>query len=209
MLDLGAIVQAPVASDPFKFLVAHGVLSAVDLAAVRADFPGIALPGLFPLTQLSYGAAFGALIAELRGPAFERLMEKKLGIELSCRPAMITVRGRCHNRDGRIHTDSKAKVATCLLYLNDIWDESGGRLRMLRGNDDLEDYAVEIPPDGGTLAAYLRTDSSWHGHHSHVGQRRCVMLSWMASQAALERELARHNLSAFVKTHLTPWLGPR
>lgn len=202
MLDLGAIARAPVASVPFKFLVAYGVLSAVDLAAVRADFPFIVKAGLFPLAQLSYGTAFARLIEELRSPDFQILIGKMLGIELSSRTAMITVRGQCHRRDGRIHADSKAKVATCILYLNDIWDESGGRLRMLRGRGNLNDYVAEVPPDGGTLAAYLRTDNSWHGHLPYVGQRRYVMLSWMASRAALERELGRHHLSALVKRHL-------
>lgn len=209
MLDLEAIARTQVASEPFRFLVAHGVLSAVDLAAARADFPSIAKPGLFPLSQLSYGLAFERLVEELGSRHFAQLIGEKLGIELSCRPAMITVRGQCQKKDGRIHADSKTKIATCILYLNDIWDESGGRLRMLHGRSDLESFAAEVPPDGGTLAAYLRSDNSWHGHQAYIGQRRYVMLSWMASRAALGREFGRHHLSAFVKRHLPDFRGRR
>lgn len=202
MLDLDAIAGAQVAHAPFRFFVARGVLSAVDLAAVRADFPAIAKAGLFPLSQLSYGTLFARLIEELSGPAFGQLLAKKLDVELVDRPMMITVRGLCHKRDGRIHADSKAKVATCVLYLNDIWDESGGRLRMLRSSSSLDDYAAEVSPDGGSLAAYVRSEQSWHGHQPFVGERRYVMVNWMTSKAAVNREIARHNFSALVKRRL-------
>ena len=41
----------------------------------------------------------------------------------------------------------KYKVVTLLLYCNLRWDHDGGRLRLLRGAGDLEDYVLEIPPD--------------------------------------------------------------
>ena len=64
---------------------------------------------------------------------------------------------------------------------------------------DIEDFATEIPPNGGTLASFLRTDNSWHGHEPYVGERRYVMFNWMASDAALQREIGRHVFSAKVK----------
>ncbi|MCB1549862.1 MAG: 2OG-Fe(II) oxygenase [Hyphomicrobiaceae bacterium] len=199
MLDLAAIAGAAVAPAPFPYLVAHGVLSAVDLAAVRADFPAISKAGLFPLSELNYGTTFAHLVEELNGAPFAGLMGERLGLELANRPVMVTVRGQCHKRDGSIHADSKAKVATCVLYLNDIWDESGGRLRMLRSSNDIDDYAAEVPPDGGTLVAYARTEHSWHGHKSYVGERRYIMLNWMVSKSVLVRELARHGFTAMFK----------
>ncbi len=126
-------------------------------------------------------------------------MAENYGVDLADKPLMITVRGRAQMKDGRIHTDTKTKFVTCLLYLNDIWDESGGRLRMLRRADDLDDWVAEIPPNGGTLASFLRTDNSWHGHEPYEGERRYVMFNWMTSHAALERELGRHRFSAKVK----------
>lgn len=205
MLDLAAITGVPVASVPFPYLVAHGVLSAVDLAAVTADFPAISEAGLFPLSTLSYGDAFAHLVEELSGSAFSRLMGEKLGLDLADRPVMVTVRGHCHERDGRIHSDSRSKIATCVLYLNDIWDESGGRLRLLRSSSDLDDYAAEVSPDGGTLVAYVRTERSWHGHQTHAGARRYIMLNWMISKSVLTRELARHWFSALVKRRIAVW----
>lgn len=202
MLDFEAIARAEVASAPFTYFRVPGVLSPVDLAAVRADFPRITEPGLFPLSGLDYGPAFARLIEDVRSPELAVVMERKYRMRLSDKPMMITVRGHSRQRDGRIHTDIKAKLVTGLLYLNDIWDESGGRLRLLRNGHDLDDYAAEIPPDGGTLVSFLRSDASWHGHHPYAGERRYVMFTWMASKAARAREHIRHSLSASLKRQM-------
>lgn len=132
-------------------------------------------------------------------------MSRKFDVDLSDKPMMITVRGLAHRRDGRIHTDTESKVVTCLLYLNDIWDEGGGRLRMLKKPDSLNDYAAEVPPNGGTLAAFRRSENSWHGHKPYQGQRRYVMFNWMSSHTAMERELGRHRFSAKLK-QLNPFI---
>ena len=199
MIDLDAIARAEVNSEPFRFFAAPNVLNAEDLAAVRKDFPDIRKPGIFPVSELSCGPAFARLIEEIQGPELEEVMAEKYDVDLSALPVMITVRGQAQKKDGRIHTDTKTKFVTCLLYLNDIWDEGGGRLRMLRGSDDLSDYIAEISPNGGTLASFLRAENSWHGHERYVGERRYVMFNWMTSHAALERELGRHRFSAKIK----------
>ena len=199
MIDLDAIARAEVNSEPFRFFAAPNVLGADDLAAVRKDFPDIRKPGIFPISELSYGPAFARLVEEIQSPELEDVMAAKYDVELSALPIMITVRGQAQKKDGRIHTDLETKFVTCLLYLNDVWDEGGGRLRMLRGPDDLNDYLAEIPPNGGTLASFKRTEISWHGHERYVGERRYVMFNWMTSHAALERELGRHRFSAKIK----------
>ena len=127
------------------------------------------------------------------------MMAKKYAVDLSDKPLMITVRGRAQKKDGRIHRDTKSKFVTCLLYLNETWAEGEGRLRMLRKPEDLGDFLAEIPPNGGTLASFLRAENSWHGHEPYVGERRYVMFNWMTSSAALEAELDRHRFSARLK----------
>ena len=199
MIDFNAIACADVADAPFRFFAAPGVLGAADLAAISADFPDIHKPGIFPLSVLDYGPAFARLVEDIQSQEMEDLLAEKYGVDLSDKPLMITVRGYAQRKDGRIHTDTRSKFVTCLLYLNDVWDEGEGRLRMLRGPGDLNDIIVEIPPDGGTLASFLRADNSWHGHEPCTGQRRYVMFNWMTSQAALDRELGRHRVSARLK----------
>ncbi len=208
MIDFDAIARAEARHEPFAFFAAPGVLSAVDLAAIRADFPPIRKPGIFPLSEISYGPAFARLVEDIRSRELEDIMAEKYGVDLSDKPLMITVRGRARKKDGRIHTDTKTKFVTCLLYLNEIWDEGGGRLRMLRNPDDLGDYIAEIPPNGGTLASFLRSENSWHGHKPYVGERRYMMVNWMTSPASRQRELRRHRLSAKLK-RLNPFLPRR
>lgn len=204
MIDFGAIERTEITRDPFQFFATPGVLDAEDLAAVRADFPAIRKPGIFPLSELDFGPAFADLISDIRSSELEDILAEKYRVDLSDKPLMITVRGHAQKKDGRIHNDSKTKFVTCLLYLNELWDEGDGRLRMLHGPDNLDDSAAEISPNGGTLASFLRSGNSWHGHATYVGERRYVMFNWMTSQAALEHDLGRHRISAKLK-HLNPF----
>jgi len=199
VIDFESIRKADVARDPFEFLIINSVLSDGDLKTVRADFPKIDQPGIFPLSELSYGPGFARLIEEIRSPELAEAVGRKFGVDLRGLPLMITVRGQAQAKDGRIHTDTKDKVVTGLLYLNETWDGSGGRLRMLRGPDEIENYVAEIPPNGGAFAAFRVSDRSFHGHKPFVGDRRYVMFNWVQSDAALARQLGRHKLSARIK----------
>jgi SM-20-related protein len=199
VIDFAAIARAEVAREPFPFFAASEVLKAPDLAAIAVDFPDIRKPGVFPLSALTYGPAFARLVDDIQSQEMAALMGDLYGVDLSDKPLMITVRGQAQEKDGRIHTDTETKFVTCLLYLNQSWDRDDGRLRLLHGPNDLDDYAAEIPPDGGVLASFVRTDNSWHGHEPVTGQRRYVMFNWMTSTAAMERELGRHRFSARIK----------
>jgi hypothetical protein len=106
------------------------------------------------------------------------------------------VRGRSDGKDGRIHTDSESKIITLLLYLNLAWGCPEGRLRLLRGPDDIDDYALEVAPLAGAMLAFRRSARSFHGHRPHVGERRMVQLNWVTGPAIVRRELSRHRWSA-------------
>jgi hypothetical protein len=190
--------------EPFWYTVVPGFVGAAEAAGIRDDFPDIAYPGLLPVGATRFGPRFGALIDALRGPALARAMSETFGLDLVGRPTMITVRGRCQARDGRVHTDSETKLVTALLYFNDGWDAGGGRLRLLRGPDDLNDMIAEVPPESGTLIAFRRSDRSFHGHEPYVGVRRYVMINWMASGFAARREILRHHVSAVAKRAFAP-----
>ena len=202
MLDMSALATAPVAAEPFKYFVATNLLNPDTLRKIQLDFPAIDRPGIFPLSDLSYGSAFATLIGEIQSAKLEDIMSLKFGIDLVNKPMMVTVRGHCQKKDGRIHTDTESKLVTALLYLNDVWDESGGRIRFLNSPDDLTDTIAEVPPNGGTLVAFRRNEKSYHGHEPYVGQRRYIMFNWMATEAAARREIARHHLSARMKRYL-------
>lgn len=203
MLNFNRIADAPMVHHPFSFFAAAPVLDEAALAGLSRDFPDLDGPGLFPLDRLDCGPEFAALVEELRQPRLRGLMEEKFDIDLSDKPLMITVRGFCQHKDGRIHVDSTDKLVTGLLYLNEPhWSADGGRLRLLRDPSSFDDPIAEIPPDGGTMLVFRRSDVSWHGHAPFEGRRRAVMFNWMRSGAARGRNLLRHRLSAFVKRGL-------
>ncbi len=207
-LDLEALARAPLSREPFTFTVAPDLISPANAAAVRADFPEIADSGLLPVEATAPRGAFRAFLDEVDGPGFARALGDKFGVDLMGRSKMITVRGRCAAKDGRIHTDSRAKFVTVLIYFNDSWEATGGRLRLLRSADDLNDMIAEVPPEAGTMIAFRRSDNSFHGHEPYEGVRRYVMINWMTSGLAAERELMRHRLSAKVK-QAAHWLHPQ
>jgi SM-20-related protein len=198
-LDLAALARTPLAHEPFPWLVVPGFVPGPARAALGRDYPEIAEPGSFPLADLRYGPAFAAFIAELEAPELRAAMAEKFAIDLADRPTMITVRGQARAGDGRIHTDSPTKLITVLVYMNEAWEARGGRLRLLRSADNLEDVVAEVPPAAGTLLAFRVTPNSWHGHAPVSGPRRVVQLNWVASESVVRRERLRHGLSARVK----------
>ena len=200
MIEFAKIDRADVVREPFQFFMAENVLSKDALEVINKDFPPITQSGIFPLPELKYGPGFESLVGDIKSRELEAILERKFDVKLAELPLMITVRGWCAARDGRIHTDSTDKVVTCLLYLNESWDKDGGRLRMLREGNDINSTLAEIPPYGGTFAAFKRSDRSWHGHLPFEGQRRYVMFNWVRSEAALSRNILRHRISAKLKS---------
>jgi SM-20-related protein len=199
LLDLDRLRAAPLERDPFDFVVVEGFVRGAALPAIVADFPAIRGAGSYPVESLDYGAAFADLVAALTGPALGQAVAQKFAVDLGGRPTMLTVRGNSDGKDGRIHTDSETKIITLLLYLNPVWDLAEGRLRLLRGPGDLEDYAREIVPLAGTMLAFRRSGRSFHGHRPHIGVRRALQLNWVVDAAVVRRELGRHRWSARVK----------
>jgi hypothetical protein len=199
MLNLAKFVATPLCREPFDFLVVPGFLAEGALAGIHADFPPVHRPGSFPLESQPCGPAFAALIDELRDDAVRAAFEEKFDIDLKERPTMFTVRGRCSERDGNIHTDSATKLITVLIYLNPNWEQAGGCLRLLRSGTDLDDYIIEVPPEEGTLISFRRSENSWHGHTPFVGPRRVIQMNWVVSQRVVRYENRRHRVSAALK----------
>ncbi len=199
VFDFDAFRSTPLTREPFQYLIVPGFLKPAASAAVNADYPRIDSPGSFPIQSLTYGPAFKGLVQALRGPEFRAAFAEKFGVDLRGRPTMITARGRCGPKDGRIHTDSETKIITVLLYMNPSWEEAGGRLRLLRSADDIEDVLAEVPPVEGTLVAFCRSDNSYHGHKPFVGPRRVVQFNWVTSWRVALFENWRHRLSAWLK----------
>ncbi len=206
-LDLTAFRATPLVRQPFEYLVVPEFVKASALEAIHAGFPKVEQPGSFPLSEVTYGPGFARLVDELKGPEMREAFEQKFGIDLSGRPTMITVRGCCSAKDGKIHTDALSKIITVLIYMNPKWEPEGGRLRLLRSAESLDDPILEVPPCQGTLLAFRRSNNSFHGHKSFAGPRRVVQFNWVTEQRIVDSELRRHRFSAWTKRVL-PFLAP-
>ncbi len=203
MLNFAALQRATLSNNPFDHVIVDDFVPAAEAPALSSDFPKIRNTGSFPLSEISFGAAFSDLMSELNGPEFEQDLANLFGLDLSPYVRVITVRGRVGGHDGGVHTDAKWKIISVLLYLNQAWTNEGGRLRLLRDND-VNHAAVEIVPKWGTLLAFRRSDHSWHGHLPAEGERRVVQVNWVTSQELADKELRRHRRSAFLKRLLRP-----
>ncbi len=198
-LDLDAFRATPLKHEPYDYLVVPNFVRPQAFAEIVAEYPAVDRPGSFPPSVLAYGRRFASFLAELEGAELRTAMAEKFGIDLAGRPTMITVRGRTRGSDGKIHTDTESKLITVLIYFNQGWEADGGRLRILRRPDDLNDFAEEVSPFAGTLLAFRRSEKSWHGHEPFDGPRRAIQLNWVTDQSVVDRELARHRVSAFFK----------
>jgi len=198
-LAIDAFRATPLVKEPFEHLIVERFIGPSALAEINADYPRISSSGSFPVDELSFGSAFNAFLDELNSEEFREAFEEKFGIDLSGRPTITTVRGWCDAKDGKIHTDSTSKIITVLIYMNERWDDAGGRLRLLHSADNIDDFIVELPPVAGTLLAFKRSNNSWHGHTSFAGERRVIQFNWLTSQGNRQIAMLRHHTSASFK----------
>jgi hypothetical protein len=198
-IDIEAVRAAALAREPFPYFLVPGFVKPAAIAAIDADFPAVTRAGSFPLPTLRFGPAFGAFMDAIRSPEFTGAVADKLGIDLSRRPTMVTVRGQSSARDGHIHTDSVTKLVTVLIYMNGKWESPTGRLRLLRGPDNLNDVIAEVPPDEGTLLVFENKPNAWHGFEAFDGPRRVIQLNWVTNGRVVWWEQTRHKVSAVFK----------
>jgi hypothetical protein len=203
VLDLAAIDEAPLVRNPFDFLVVNHAIRSEKVEELNRDYPDIELPTNHAPEKLRYGPSFEALLRELDSPEFERHVAKKFGVDLTRAIKTITVRKYSESSDGHIHTDHPSKIITLLVYFNSQWEHAGGRLRILRSADNIEDYVAEVKPLGGTVLAFRRSPRSYHGYKSFDGERRMIQMSWVKPSrfAWYLQQIARF------KTHLLKRIG--
>lgn len=200
VLDLSSIVSAPTCRDPFEYFVARDVIRADAAKGLLDACPVLKSRGSHPVDGLTFGPAFDALVTELRSHGFADAIGKHFDMpQLATLPELITYRGWTNDRDGSVHTDAEWKLVTVLLYLNEKWDQPGGRLRLLRSTS-LSDVAVEVPPTCGMLVAFRRSSTSFHGHLPASGPRRALQINWVTDASYVVREERRHHRSALFKT---------
>jgi hypothetical protein len=194
--------SARIQRDPFPTAVVPGALPDDVRATIAADFPQYTKAGFFPYDTNECGPAVRQLVEEMCSPAFADALGNQLGVErLSQYPTIVTIRKWSKDTDGRIHNDSKSKIVTALLYLNETWpNTSDGCFRFLSSPESFDHLiGEEVKPLYGTFTAFRRTENSWHGHPPYTGERRVIQVAWLTSREELERKLKRGRFTRFLK----------
>ncbi|BBD79808.1 2OG-Fe(II) oxygenase [Aerosticca soli] len=191
--------------EPFPFMIAHGQLPDEAREMLDRDFPRYASAGFFPYDPADCGPSIRALVEQFTAPAFARAIGRKLGIaDLERYPTLVTICRSLNKRHGTIHTDSRSKIATALLYLNPQWpDTSEGCLRFLSRIDDIDAMLVpELKPLYGEFAVFKRCDNSFHGHLPYAGERRVIQVAWLTSEDEKQRKTQRGRFARALKSVL-------
>jgi hypothetical protein len=199
MLNIEAIRSAKVSSSPYPYCVITNSILKDSLSSVVNSFPAISHPGSIPMERVNYEPLFGQLLAQLEGEELRQIIAEKFDIDLNEKPTMVTFRGIMRQKDGRIHTDSKTKLITVLLYFNNEWHSADGQLRILNNGQDLDNYVAEIPPLLGTMVIFKVTDNCWHGHTALEGKRLSIQMNYLTGNTAKNKHQFFHNLSTRIK----------
>lgn len=187
---------------PFPFLIAHHQLPYEASADLERDFPLYSSAGFFPYDPADCGPSMNELVRQLTARPFANAIGRYLGIEdLGQYPTLVTLCRALNKRHGTIHTDSRSKVATALLYLNTRWpNTSDGCLRFLNRADNIDDLAApELKPLYGEFAVFKRCDNSFHGHLPYEGERRVIQVAWLTCVQAKLRKTRRGQFSRVFK----------
>jgi SM-20-related protein len=179
IFDLQALDEAPVNEDPYRYLVVPNFVRPDALAAIRRDYPDIKKIGPFEPHEVVAGPGFDAMLRALGSPEVAQHFARKFGSDILGAPTVFKIRKYEGPDGGYIHTDSKSKLVSVLIYFNAEWDAAGGRLRVLRSGTDMDDCAEEIPPLDGTLVAFRRCDHSFHGYKPYDGERRMIQMNYV------------------------------
>jgi hypothetical protein len=194
--------RCTVRREPFAFLVARGQLPDAAADVLGRDFPRYESAGFFPYEPQECGPSIVACVEALTAPAFAQALGERLGIEhLERHPPLVTICRLLNKRHGTIHTDSRSKLATALLYLEPEWPHgSAGALRFLARIDSIDAMvAPEVAPVYGTLVAFRRAEDSFHGHLPFEGERRVIQVAWLTSAEEMARKTKRGHFSRLLK----------
>ena len=187
ILNIAAIRACKARHEPYTYFMGDGVIAPQAFSDLGASFPKITATGFHPAEDMEFHGAFAQLIGEIQGPEFVSAVSDALGVDLTPYPQLITIRRVSAAHEGRIHSDSESKIATCLIYMNEGWLPPEGRFRVLRNNKSFGDYVVEASPEMGSIVAFRRADNSARAY-TFVGERRVVQIAWVRSQADIDRK---------------------
>lgn len=199
ILKLDALKAANVSTSPYPYFVVENALESTEVQSVIQDFPKLEQGGSYNIEDVAIKPNFDRFLKSLDCKEFRQILTDKFDVDVMEHPMMITLRGYSRQKDGRIHSDSKTKLLTILIYLNESWDAPTGRLRILNDEKNIDNYAEEVNAGPGTLVAFKVVDHGWHGYVPYEGQRQSIQINFLTSDKANAKHRFVHGLSAKLK----------
>ena len=199
ILKLDALKAANVSTSPYPYFVVENALESTEVQSVIQDFPKLEQGGSYNIEDVAIKPNFDRFLKSLDCKEFRQILTDKFDVDVMEHPMMITLRGYSRQKDGRIHSDSKTKLLTILIYLNESWDAPTGRLRILNDETNIDNYAEEVNAGPGTLVAFKVVDHGWHGYVPYEGQRQSIQINFLTSDKANAKHRFVHGLSAKLK----------
>ena len=119
ILKLDALKSAEVSTAPYPYFVVENSLADDQVQAIIQDFPKIEQGGSYNIEDVEIKPNFDRFLKSLDCKEFRQILTEKFDVDVMEHPMMITLRGYSRQKDGRIHSDSKTKLLTILIYLNE------------------------------------------------------------------------------------------
>ena len=199
MIDFNKLQSAEVDKTYYPFFsLDNCFLDNPSTIALSEDFPDIKSGGSIPPSSINLKKTIKKLISDLESQEMKNILEEKLNVDLSNSEIVTTLRGYSRKKDGKIHTDSKSKIITLLLYLNESWEYDTGKLRMLKNEENLDDFIKEIPATLGSIVAFKVTENCFHGFLPFEGKRKSIQMNYVYRKNLKTHKL-RHFLSSLFK----------
>ena len=199
MIDFNKLQSAEVDKTYYPFFSRDNCfLDNSSSITLSEDFPDIKSGGSIPPSSINLKKSIKKLISDLESQEMKNILEKKLNVDLSNSEIVTTLRGYSRKKDGKIHTDSKSKIITLLLYLNESWEYDTGKLRMLKNEENLDDFIKEIPATLGSIVAFKVTENCFHGFLPFEGKRKSIQMNYVHKKNLKTHKL-RHFLSSLFK----------
>ena len=199
MINIDLINTTPLKMEPFPYFTIEQSMLDKELVGLIQNFPIINSGGSFNKEDLELSEHYHSLHDSLDSEPFRQALSEKFKVNVITSPIMLTYRGFSRTKDGRVHTDSKTKLLTILIYFNDEWAAESGKLRILN-SDDINDIAKEVNPTAGSMVAFKVTDNCWHGYPSFEGTRNAIQVNFLANEAASKKHKFFHKISAKLKS---------
>lgn len=198
-LAIDTLQATDVQLSPYPYMVIKDFIKPEFLQQAVAEFPDLSKGGSYPLAEVPDNQTLQQVADIFDGQEMRDIMSSKFDVDLQDKPLLLTLRGYSRAKDGRVHTDSKTKILTVLIYLNEDWQEQTGNLRVL-GSNDLQDTVEEIPATGGLMMAFKVTDNCWHGYPAFEGKRQSIQINYIVGDGAANKHRFLHGLSAKLKS---------